>query len=152
MTGIEGLLDSNVVIAMVAGAHEHHAASVGLGAQGSEGRYAVAAHSFAEAYSTLTRRTAAAPFRWSSEEAWYVLESVAAITRLVGLSPAQTLEAIRAYAEEGGLGARLYDRLIGQVAMQYGIPRIITWNTGHMRNLFPTLQIVSPADILEPRR
>ena len=147
MATIEALLDSNVVIAMVAEAHEHHAASVGLGASGKEGRYAVAAHSFAEAYSTLTRRTERAPFRWSAEEAWSALESVAAMTRLVGLSPAQTLDKIRGYADEGGVGARLYDRLIGQVAVQYGIGRIVTWNVGHMRDLFPKVEIVPPAEL-----
>ncbi len=147
MATIEALLDSNVVIAMVAEAHEHHAASVSLGASGTEGRYAVAAHSFAEAYSTLTRRAERAPFRWSAGEAWSALESVAAITRLVGLSPAQTLETIRGYAEEGGVGARLYDRLIGQVAVQYGIPRIVTWNVGHMRDLFPLLEVLSPGEL-----
>ena len=147
MATIEALLDSNVVIAMVAEAHEHHGASVSLGASGTEGRYAVAAHSFAEAYSTLTRRAERAPFRWSAEEAWSALESVAAITRLVGLSPAQTLETVCGYAENGGVGARLYDRLIGQVAVQYGIPRIVTWNVGHMRDLFPQLEVLSPGEL-----
>lgn len=147
MSGPEALLDSNVLVAMVAEAHEHHEPSIVLASSARIGRFAVAAHSHAEAYSTLTRRTAAAPFRWAPAEAWAALESVAAITSLVGLTPGQTFETVRSYAEADGVGARLYDRLIGQVAVQYGIPKIVTWNIGHMRDLFSKLEVVTPAEI-----
>lgn len=147
MSGPDALLDTNVVIAMVSEAHEHHEASIALADGSRTGRFAVAAHSHAEAYSTLTRRGATSPFRWSSVEAWAAIESVGAITVLVGLTPGQTLETIRSYAEAGGVGARLYDRLIGQVAVQYGIPTVVTWNIGHMHNLFPNLEVVTPAMI-----
>ena len=145
MAVADALLDSNVIIAMVAEEHEHHAASAALVPDGDRRRFAVAAHSYAEAYATLTRRSATAVFRWSAEDAWGTLESVAAATVLVGLSPAQTFDTVRRYAEDGGIGARLYDRLIGQVAVQYAIPRIITWNVGHMRGLFPSLDVRDPA-------
>lgn len=137
------LLDSNVVIALVSEAHEHHGASIAL-MTGETRRFAVASHSYAEAYATLTRRTPAAPFRWPAEDAWATLESVAAATTLVGLTPAQTFDTIRSYAATGSIGARLYDRLIGQVAVQYGIGRIITWNVGHMRDLFPQVEVCDP--------
>ena len=141
----DALLDSNVIIAMVAGDHQHHAASAALLPDGHSGRFAVAAHSYAEAFATLTRRSASAVFRWSAEDAWGTLESVAAATALVGLSPAQTFDTVRSYAEDGGIGPRLHDRLIGQVAVQYAIPRIITWNVAHMRDLFPGLDVCDPA-------
>jgi len=144
MADLDALLDSNVVIAMVAGDHEHHEASAALLAHTDGKRFAVAAHSYAEAYATLTRRGPSAPFRWTAEEAWATLVSVAAATTLVGLSPAQTFDTIRSYAEDGGTGARLYDRLIGQVAIQYGIPRIVSWNLGHMRDVFPVLDVQDP--------
>ncbi|QYE37168.1 type II toxin-antitoxin system VapC family toxin (plasmid) [Polymorphobacter sp. PAMC 29334] len=144
MTRVAALLDSNVVIAMVAEEHEHHAASAALLADGPDRRLAVAAHSYAEAYATLTRRHANALFRWSAEEAWATLESVAAATTLVGLSPAQTFDTIRSYAAAGGIGPRLYDRLIGQVAVQNGLGSIVTWNVGHLRDLFPGLRVDNP--------
>jgi predicted nucleic acid-binding protein len=143
----EALLDSNVVIAMLVEAHEHHAASIRLMDHGGK-RFAIAAHSYAEAYVTLTRRSAHAPFRWSAEQAMAALESVAAASTLVGLSPAQTFDTLRGYGEEGGIGPRLYDRLIGQVAVHYAIPRIITWNVGQMRDLFPKLTVLDPAEAL----
>jgi predicted nucleic acid-binding protein len=142
------LLDSNVVIAMLAEDHEHHAASLALLVGEDRGAFAVAAHSYAEAYSTLTRRGEHAPFRFTAAEAWAALESVRAVTSLVGLTAAQTFDAVRQYADSGGIGARLYDRLIGEVAVAHGIGRIVTWNTGHMRSLFPTVEIITPAQVV----
>jgi predicted nucleic acid-binding protein len=140
---IDALLDSNVVVAMLAEAHEHHVPSLALLAGGSAMHFAVAAHSFAETYSTLTRRGEHAPFRFSPEEAWAALESVRAVTTLIGLTAAQTFDAIRRYAHTGG-GARLYDRLIGETAIVHDVPMIVTWNLGHMRSLFPTVRIATP--------
>ncbi len=126
MTVAGALLDSNVVIAILAEAHEHHAASLALVTEGDAAAYAISAHSYAEAYSTLTGRGDRAPFRFSAEEAWAALESLRAVTRLVGLTPSQTFDAVRAFASKGGVGARLYDALIGQAARVHDIPRIVT--------------------------
>jgi hypothetical protein len=113
--------------------------------------FAVAAHSYAEAYSTLTRRGERTPFQFTPEEAWAALESVRAVTALVGLTAPQTFEAIRAYAGSGGIGARLYDRLIGEAAVAHGIPGIVTWNVGHMRSLFPNLSVSTPTQFRAPQ-
>lgn len=114
---IDALLDTNVVIAMLVEAHEHHEHSLALLAGGSNMWFAIAAHSYAEAYSTLTRRGEHAPFRFSPAEAWAALESVRAATGLLGLTAAQTFDAIKSYSQTGGVGARLYDRLIGETAV-----------------------------------
>ena len=140
------LLDSNVVVAALAQAHEHHAAALVLFAQWPAHSFAVAAHAYAEAYAVLTRPAAGAPFRWPAEEAWATLESVAGVTRLVGLTHGQTFDAIRAYAAAGGVGSRLYDKLIGEVAVQNGISCIITFNTRHMAGLFGALRVMDPAN------
>ena len=107
-------------------------------------RFAVSAHSYAEAYSTLTRRGERAPFGFTAEEAGAALESLRAATGLVGLTPAQTFEAVGAYAASGGIGPRLYDASIGRAAVVHGIPAIVTWNVGHMRGLFPDLGVLTP--------
>src|SRR5579871_5076929 len=99
---IDALLDSNVLIAMLVEAHEHHEPSLALLAGGSESQFAVAAHSYAETYSTLTRRGERAPFRFSPEEAWAALESVRAATALLGLTAPQTFDAIKSYSQAGG--------------------------------------------------
>lgn len=134
-------------MAILAEAHEHHAASLALITGTDPARFAVSAHSYAEAYSTLTRRSErapAAPFGFSAEEAWAALASLRAVTTLVGLTPAQTFEAVGAYAATGGIGPKLYDALIGRAALVHGIPTIVTWNEGHMRGLFPMLDVVTP--------
>lgn len=57
------LLDSNVLIAIVAQSHQHHAPSLALLNGGAPSAFAVAAHSYAEAYNTLTRTGDRSPFR-----------------------------------------------------------------------------------------
>ena len=127
---IDALLDTNVVIAMLVEAHEHHEHSLALLAGGSNMWFAIAAHSYAEAYSTLTRRGEHAPFRFSPAEAWAALESVRAATGLLGLTAAQTFDAIKSYSQTGGVGARLYDRLIGETAVVHSAANTVTWNVG----------------------
>lgn len=145
---IDALIDSNVLIAILAEAHEHHGPSLDLLVDGPDAQFAIAAHSYAEAYNTLTRQGARAPFQFTPEEAWAALESVRAVTSLVGLTAPQTFDAIRSYAQTGGIGARLYDRLIGETAVSNAIPRIVTWNVGHMRSLFPDLTVTTPNDFV----
>jgi predicted nucleic acid-binding protein len=149
---VELLLDSNVVVAIVAEAHEHHAPSLDLLIGEAPAGLAVCAHSYAESYSTLTRLGEHAPFRFTPEEAWAALESVRAATSLVGLTAAQTFDAIRSYAQSGGVGARLYDRLIGEVAVVHDMTTIVTWNVRHMQNLFPSLTVSTPRDLLRAGR
>lgn len=143
---IDALIDSNVIIAALAGDHEHHASSADLFDAGRGHVLGVAAHSYAEVYSTLTRRGTHAPFRFTAKEAWAALESVRTLTQLIGLTPAQTFDTVRSYAADGGIGARLYDRMIGETAVVHGISTIVTWNIGHMRGLFPTLDVRTPRD------
>ncbi len=145
---LRALLDSNVVIAALAETHEHHASSFGVLQDSDPGVLAVAAHSYAEAYGILTRRSEHANFGFTAQEAWAALEKVRAVTTLVGLTADQTLDAIRDFARLGGVGARLYDRLIGEAALIHAIPTIVTWNTRHMRGLFPGLQVVTPPEIV----
>ncbi|MDF0490377.1 PIN domain-containing protein [Sphingomonas sp. H39-1-10] len=142
----QALLDSNVVIALLAESHEYHKPSIELLTDERRGDFAVAAHSYAESYSTLTRRGERGPFRFTAEEAWAALESVRAVTELVGLTPAQSFDVVRGYAQGGGIGARLYDLLIGEAAVVHEIPVIVTWNVGHMRSLFPDLKVATPKE------
>jgi predicted nucleic acid-binding protein len=138
------LLDSNVIVATVAEAHEHHIPSIALFREHGSANYCVAAHSYAEAFTTLTRRGDRAPFRWPADEAWAALESIAAVTTLVGMTPPQGLDAVRSYAEIGGIGARIYDYLIGRAAIVAGASSLVTWNVGQFRDLFPDRLVETP--------
>jgi predicted nucleic acid-binding protein len=149
LTSLAALLDSTVVIAILAEAHEHHAASLALITEGDAAAYAISAHSYAETYSTLTRGGDRAPFRFSATEPWAALESLRAVTRLIGLTPSQTFEVVRAFANAGRTGPRLYDALIGEAAIAHDIPRIVTWSTRHMRALFPSMDVQTPHGFLK---
>lgn len=142
------LVDTNVIVAAVAEAHEHHPPSLALFAADPPLQLAVAAHSYAEAYTTLTRRGDHAPFRWPPAEAWAALESVAAASRLVGLTPAQSFDAARDFATAGHIGARIYDHLIARAAQTAGAEVLVTWNVGHFRGLVDGLEVQTPTEML----
>ncbi|WP_176943406.1 PIN domain-containing protein [Sphingomonas sp. YR710] len=146
MARINALLDSNVLIAMLVEDHAHHAPSLGLLEIDGPPRFAVAAHSWAETYSTLTRKGGPMPFGFTAEEAWAAIAGVRAMTELAGLTPQQTIETIRSYARDSGIGPRLYDRLIGEAAVAQGCDVIVTWNVTHMRGLFPNLRVETPGE------
>lgn len=148
MTRPRALLDSNVIIASVAEAHEHHEPSIALFVDRAAQNFAVAAHSYSEAYSILTRRSQSSPFRWSASDAMAALESVAAKCVLVGLTHAQTFDAIRSFAAQGGVGPRLYDKLIGEAAVLNGLDCIVTWNSLHMSTLFPDMTVQDPVEFV----
>ena len=143
---IEALLDTNVIVAALADDHVSHRESVALLFGGAAPRFAVTAHVFAEAFNTLTRRGGAASFGWTPDRVMNALDTVRSRTVLIGLSPEQTYDALRDYASGGGVGPRVYDKLIGQTAVLNGIPAIISWNVRHMRALFPELDIHTPGE------
>ena len=148
MTVPLALLDSNVIVASVAGGHDDHVLSVVLFERYPAKSFAVASHSFAESYVTLTKRGPRAPFAWDADDAWTALEAVANATQLVGLSPAAGLDAVRLYASQGNIGARIYDWLLGQSAVLARIPTIISWNVGNMTGLFPELTVQTPQEFI----
>jgi predicted nucleic acid-binding protein len=142
------LFDTNVIVAAVAEAHEHHAPSLALFSNDPPYNIAVAAHCYAEAFTTLTRRGQHAPFHWPPEEAWAALDSVAAVTRLVGLTPAQQIDAVRDFAAAGHIGARIYDYLIARAAKAAGAQLLITWNIAHFKGLVDGIDVRTPVQLL----
>jgi predicted nucleic acid-binding protein len=139
-------VDSNVLIAAGDEDDVHHRASAAILNAADPGEIAVPVHCYAETYSQLTRGDR--PFRWSPQRAADYMANVAANTRLIGATPDETLEAVLLFVGSGGVGPRLYDHLIGSVAVASGINRLITWNVGHMRSLFPNLEVLTPEDAL----
>lgn len=146
MTPSAALIDSNVIVAALASDHQHFTSSAALINAAVAGHYAIAAHSYAEAYNHLTRQGPRGSAQLAPGEAWMALQHVAALTVLVGLTPEQTLAAVGRYAARSGIGARLYDHLIGETALTRGIRQIVTWNVSHFRGLFPQLDIITPAE------
>lgn len=75
-------------------------------------------------------------FALAQTKPWAAVASLRAV-RLVGLTASQKFDVVRAFAGADRVGPRLYDALIGQAAIAHDIPCIVTWNTRHMRALFP---------------
>ena len=94
----------------------------------------MSAHSYAEAYSTVTRSGERAPFGFTAGEAWAALASLRRTTGLIGLTSGVTFEAIGLYAALGGTGPRLNNALIGGAAVAHGIRGIVTGDTGASGN------------------
>ena len=146
------LLDSNVVIASIAADDEHHSASAALINHFAPHSFAVAAHSYSEVYSGLTHRSRGALFQFDATDVLEALESVASQCVLVGLTHGQTFNAIRDFATGGGIGARLYDRLIGEAAVVNRLDHIVTWKVSHFRELFPRLSVADPLQFVSTYR
>jgi predicted nucleic acid-binding protein len=85
---------------------------------------------------------------WPPGETWAALESVAAVTRLVGLIPAQSFEVVRDFAPAGHIGARANDDLIARAAQTAGAQVLVTWDVGHFRGLTDGLDVRAPTAIL----
>lgn len=136
------LLDTNVIVSALAPDHADHGDAAALFDRCQDGELAVPAHAVAEAYSTLTRANGL--FRWAPQDCWLAIGSILRVTTLVGLTPAAKVDAIRQFAGQGGIGPRLYDRLIGEAAIRNRIDTIITWNTRHMTALFPEIRVAAP--------
>jgi predicted nucleic acid-binding protein len=142
------LLDSNILIAALAAPHHHHEETAAFLKTGLNLSCAVADHSVAEAYSNLTRMGGGG-FGFPSHLAIQGLNDFLSSVTLLSLNAAQTLGAIEEFALSGGVGPRLYDKLIGQVAVINAIPTIITLNLRHMTSLFPTLRVITPSQFTE---
>lgn len=141
------LVDTNVIVATLIVEHLHHRPSVTFIAAVDPGQTVIAAHSFAEAYSTLTRP--ALGFNLDPARARDALDRVAGQFAVVALSAQQTLDAIRRFSAIG-IGPRLYDYLIGATGIRYGADTIVTWNTRHFAGMFPQLRVVTPVEALPP--
>lgn len=142
------LFDSNVLIAYFDEAHVHHVPSFAAIEAAEIGEVAMSAHSLCEAYNKLSRSTIRAA---SARPALIAnaLRDFAASVEVLSLTTEQTLSSIETFAGLGGTGARLYDFLIGQIAALHRVSVIVTWDTRHMRPLFPQLRILTPTELLE---
>lgn len=139
------LIDTNVVVAAVYDLHIHHDEALPLFETSTPLPIMLAAHSLAEAYVTLTRQGTAKPVGWSGPDTRSTLAIFREAVKLVAMTPQQTIEAIERFADIG-IGARLYDYLIGRTGVLYGATAIVTFNTRHMRALFPQVAVHTPGE------
>ena len=140
----QALIDTNIIVAILATDHEHHADSIGLIERARDGTFAVAAHSLCETYTTLTQPKG--EYRFRPEQAYALIRSFVKIVKMIDISANETLNALGVFAGRKGVGGRVYDHMIGSAAIANGISVIITWDLSDFRSLFPQLTIVPPRD------
>jgi predicted nucleic acid-binding protein len=138
------LIDSNVIIAHLDMDHRQHHASRAVFMALDDAQIMLASHSLSEVYNKMTRGLTTEAF--APKQTALVLRHLAQRVTVRALTFAETLNAIQAFAGIGGRGARLYDFLIGQVAILEGVRELVTWNTKDFAPLFPDLRIVTPAE------
>jgi predicted nucleic acid-binding protein len=141
------LVDSNVLIAYFDKNHQHNDPSREAVAELDNDEILVSAHTLSEVYNKLTRGLTSAGFAPGATA--LLVRDFASQVAVHALTADETLTAIAAFAQNGGRGARLYDFLIGYVAIVHGASRIVTWNVRDMAPLFPSLITVSPFQMLE---
>lgn len=137
-------LDSNILIA--ACVPEHRDMEASLATLEAAGRPIVSLHSLSETFNALTKP---APIGWPPERAAKVVAQFAAELEVTTLSRDDHLSAISRFAASGGIGARLYDFLIGTTAQRAGCRTFVTLNSKHFIALFPDLTILTPSQYLE---
>lgn len=141
------LVDSNVLVAAISFTHINHREALAFLNADDLPPLLAAAHSHAETFVSLTRRGGPGPIAIDPEVAQAAIVDLARTIQTVAMSAIQTVEAVERYARIG-IGARLYDYLIGRTGLLYGAKAIVTFNTGHMRTLFPTMQVLTPGEWL----
>lgn len=140
------LFDTNVIVATLDQLHEHHEWSAAILETTRESDRLLSAHCLAEAFNRLTRGGIGGSFGPNDTAAALRDLSIRASVR--ALDALETLEALSRFAAIGGAGARLYDYLIGHVAVVASAGRIVTWNVRHLRPLFPTLEVLTPKEAI----
>lgn len=136
------LFDTNVIVANMDEAHEHHIWSSVILQQTPAPDILLSAHALSEAFNRLTRGGASGTFR--PERTAAALRDLGTMASVRALDANETIDAISRFAAMGGTGARLYDYLIGYVAVVERVNRIVTWNIRDMRPLFANLEVITP--------
>jgi predicted nucleic acid-binding protein len=125
------LVDANCMVAAVSGWHEHRQqASEEIDRRRNRGEELVlAAHSFIEAYSVLTRLPP--PKRLPPSRALELLEANFTPVMLVTLDASEYRDLLRAASTHGIVGGRIYDAIIAECALKANAAVLLTFNATH---------------------
>lgn len=138
------LIDTNVFVAAVVADHPHRDPARAVLERAR--RHAVSAHSLLELYNTLSKPRG---YAWNPRRAGAVVRQIGSEFEVLQLSTAGYFDAVAGFARAGGIGARIYDHAIGQVAIENGIGIVVTLNSSDFIALFPDLTILTPLEYLE---
>jgi predicted nucleic acid-binding protein len=141
---LTALVDTNLLVALAVERHRFHPDAQRLVAATTD--FLVSGHSLAELYNTLTRPST---YAWHPTQAARFVEMLSARFSIRTLTAEQYIEGVARFAILGGAGPRIYDFMIGQVAVVYRLDTIVTSNVRDFTPLFPILNVLTPAQYLE---
>jgi predicted nucleic acid-binding protein len=148
MGQLRGLIDTNVLVALVDPEHLHHQHSLDVTVGEKPESFAVALHSLTEFFHVATRQSPRGLGLKPLVAQAFLDDHISAFS-IIGLSIEEHFATVRQFATTGRGGPQVYDYLIGQLAVLYNIPLIITWNVKHMAPLFPLLTVVTPTQFIK---
>jgi predicted nucleic acid-binding protein len=130
--------DTSVLIAALIEKHEFHAAAAPWldRVRGGEMQAAMATHSFAELYATLTRL----PYnpRISPSVAWELIkENLQGAVEAISLSSDDYLATLIKSSSLGISGGTIYDALIALAAAKSNADKLLTFNPSHFKRVWP---------------
>jgi predicted nucleic acid-binding protein len=128
--------DSNVLIAATIKHHVHHAAASARLKPLLRGGGALAAHSLAEIYNTLTKQGG---YRLPPLDAAYIVQDASKTYRVITLTAMESIKAIEDAATHGLKGPIIYDALLLACARKVNAKVIYTSNTKHFCMVAPDL-------------
>lgn len=130
-------LDTSVLVAASAVAHENHQNSRRLLEGAEPGSLCTSTHVITELYSVMTGSLK--PRRFSPKVIAPLIEQYAQRITVCTLTLDETLRVIRDCAASGVTGATIYDALILTCARKSKADAIYTYNIGHFRRIAPDI-------------
>jgi len=129
--------DSSVLVAAFWEDHVHHAPSFRRFAAAHKAHSACALHTLAELYAVVTRL----PIRpmIPPEQALLFLDEVRGRLSTIALDADDYHQTIRAVADRGLTGGRIYDALLLRCAAKASAEVIYSWKVKHFRAVAPAL-------------
>ena len=147
---MKALVDSYGFVASFSKYHEHHLSSLELLLRYKARDVCTAAHSFAEAYASLTGLPGAK--RVTPDEAVLFLGSIHERLKAIALDAADSLHPAELAAENGASGGGIYDVIVGQGFFKSRAEVLYTWNREHIQRMKANIgrKVRRPQGIVSP--
>jgi predicted nucleic acid-binding protein len=134
---VKAFLDTSVLVASFLSDHVHHQASLQVFAPATPKEAACSLHTLAEVFAVLSSLPVKPQI--APEQAALFVDEANKRLKAVSLSAEEYYETIRAAAEQGITGGRIYDALLLQCARKCKAETIYTWNLKHFQAIAPDL-------------
>ena len=134
---MKAFIDTSVLVAAFRGDHVHHERSLRVFAPSTAKDAACSLHTLAELFAVLTALPVKPPV--SPEHAMLFLDDIRARLTPISLDSQDYYQTLRAAANQGLTGGRIYDALLLRCAKKCNAQIIYTWNVRHFEAIAPDL-------------